>query len=187
MEMMTVQRDRRRCAGWTRVVRWAVMLAAMAGPVRSAEAQSAAVVEFTAGMAAFIDEVPIGHHLIGAAVRVPVTPRLSVGPEIVYMRGPGNARNVFGTGNLTFDLRDAPVGRPRRIMPFLVVGGGVSRLSNRFNGSPFSSHEFAITGGGGVRVWFTPRVYVAGEYRVGWEPHARITGTLGFALSPPKG
>ena len=46
----------------------------------------------------------------------------------------------------------------------------------------FASNEGAFTAGGGARVWVTPRVYVGGEARVGWELHTRLTGTVGVQL-----
>jgi hypothetical protein len=36
-----------------------------------------------------------------------------------------------------------------------------------------------VTGGGGARVWLTDRVYALGEFRLGWEPHYRVTGGVG--------
>jgi hypothetical protein len=31
-------------------------------------------------------------------------------------------------------------------------------------------------------VWVTPRVYVGGEARFGWELHTRVAGTVGVQL-----
>jgi hypothetical protein len=166
----------------------AVLLMVAGG--RQVEAQTTALplaaVEFTAGYAAFVDDGAIEHGVIGAALRVPLTPRLSIGPELVYMRGPGEDRDLFLTGNLTFDLLGPRSGQSRRVTPFLVVGGGFSRFSNGFNGSTYSSYEGAVTGGGGARVWLTSGVYVASEVRIGWEPHLRVTGTVGIALPSGK-
>lgn len=162
-------------------------LAGLAG-VGRAEAQSTrpatpvTAVELTVGYAAFVDEGPINHGVFGGAARVHLTPRFSVGPEVVYMVGPGDDRDLFVTGNVTFDLLGPRAGRVRRVTPFLVVGGGWSRFSNSFNGVSDSATEGAVTGGGGVRVWITERVYAASELRIGWEPHMRVTGTIGVAL-----
>ena len=46
-----------------------------------------AAIEFLAGHAGFADDATIEHSVFGGAGRVYVTPRLSVGPEITYMRG----------------------------------------------------------------------------------------------------
>jgi hypothetical protein len=69
------------------------------------------------------------------------------------------------------------------VTPFFVAGGGLFHHSDRFPGSSFSSSEGAFTAGGGVRGWLNDRVYVAGDFRFGWELHYRIAGTIGIALS----
>jgi hypothetical protein len=147
-----------------------------------ATAQTAAV-EAIGGYAAFVDESFIDHAVFGAASRFSLSPRVSIGPEIVYMRGPGFDRDLFVTGNLTFDVL-RPAGGVRRgiVQPFLVAGGGLMRHSDRFGASTFTSAEGAVTGGGGARVWLTDRVYALGEFRLGWEPHYRATGGVGVSL-----
>jgi hypothetical protein len=137
--------------------------------------------EFTAGYAGFADDGTINHGVFGGAIRFHLSPRVSVGPELAYMIGPGDDRDLFFTGNLTFDVL-AP--RPaRRVTPFLVIGGGLFRHSDRFGPETYSSVEGAVTGGGGVRAWVSDRVYIASELRVGWELHYRLTGTVGVSLS----
>jgi len=56
----------------------------MAGPL-AAQERPAPVVEFPVGWAAFLDDAVIDHGVFGACARVYLTPRLSVGPEVVYM------------------------------------------------------------------------------------------------------
>jgi hypothetical protein len=153
-----------------------------AAQVSESRGRPAAVVEFTGGYAAFVDETAIGHGVFGGALRFHLTRGLSVGPEIVYMVGPGEDRDLFLTANVTFDMANAGPGRTGRVTPFLVAGGGLMHYSNRYDGAPFSANEGAFTGGGGVRVWLSPRIYAASEFRIGWEPHLRITGTIGVAL-----
>jgi hypothetical protein len=82
---------------------------------------------------------------------------------------------------VTFDLL-GPEPQRGRVTPFLIAGGGLFRASDAIAGLSVSSTEGALTGGGGVRVWLTPRVYAATEFRIGWEPHIRITGTVGMTL-----
>ena len=152
----------------------------------SAAAQSPApsprvALDVVGGYAGFIDESLIGHGVVSATARYQLTRRISIGPELVYMAGPGADRDLFLTGNMTVDFLVRPVGsRTGSVNPFLVVGGGVMRHSNRFGGGQsFSSVEGAWTGGAGARVWVAERIYAIGEYRVGWEPHARVTGGIG--------
>jgi len=138
--------------------------------------------EIQTGWAGFVDDAMIDHAAFGGAARVYLTPRLAVGPEIGYLRGPRSDRDLMVTGNLTFDvLGPGNSGRPR-ITPFLTVGGGFERHSDRFGPTTYASSEGAFTGGGGVRVWLSDRVFGTVEARMGWEPHFRVTGGIGVAL-----
>lgn len=139
----------------------------------------AATAEVSAGYAGFADDSVIHHAVAGATVRAYVSPRVAVGPEVVYMVGPNDDRDLFLTGNLTFDLRRS---RPGIVVPYLLAGGGLFQHSDRFGTQTFRSREGAFTAGGGARGWVSDRAYVAAEYRVGWELHFRITGHVGFAL-----
>lgn len=160
----------------------ALALTLMGGPAlaQTSRDRPAPAVEFLAGYAGFADDATIDHGIVGAAARVYVTPRVSIGPEFVYMRGPGSDRDLFLTGNLTFDILRPQASRPARVTPFLVAGGGFMEHSDRFGSSDFSSYEGAFTAGGGVRGWITPRVYAFGEMRVGWELHIRVNGGIGI-------
>jgi hypothetical protein len=157
--------------------------------VREASAQTrdarpAPAVEFLAGYAGFADDATIDHAIAGTAARVYLTPRLAIGPEFVYMWGPNWDRDLFLTGNLTFDVLPPRDRRPRRVTPFLIAGGGLSQHSDRFGPSNFTSYEGAFTGGGGVRGWINDRVYAFGDVRFGWELHVRVNAGIGVSLAP---
>ena len=139
-------------------------------------------IEFLAGHAGFADDATIEHSVFGGAGRIYVTPRLSVGPEITYMRGPGDDRDWFVLGNLTFDILHPRAGRPRRVSPFLIAGAGFSTHSDRFVSGTFRSSEGAFDAGGGTRVHVTDRIYVMGDFRIGWELHYRLTGGIGVSM-----
>jgi hypothetical protein len=145
-----------------------------------AAAQSRPVVEVTAGWAGFPDEGIEGEALVGAGVRVPISPRVSIGPEIAYMRGENTIRDLMVTGNVWFDLVEDSPNQSVRATPFLVVGGGLFRHSSEFFGQTFSSNEGAFTAGGGARVWLGPSFYIAPELRIGWELHVRASVAAGF-------
>ena len=147
-----------------------------------ADRRPAPAAEFTLGYAGFVDEGMINHTVVGGALRFPLSPRVSVGPEVQYMIGPGSDRDFILTGNITFDLLPPN----SRVTPFLVAGGGLFRHSDKFASGTFASSEGAFTAGGGVRSWVSDRVYVAADFRGGWELHYRVAGTVGIALSPSR-
>lgn len=146
------------------------------------DTRPAPAIEFLAGYAGFADDAIIDHAMIGTAARVYLTPRVAIGPEFVYMRGPNSDRDLMLTGNLTFDLLRPRAGRPAPVSPFLVVGGGLFQHSDRFGPFDFTSHEGAFTAGGGVRAWLTDRVSAFADVRVGWELHFRVNGGVGVRV-----
>ena len=135
------------------------------------------VVEGSAGYAGFLDESLVDHGVIGGAARWYVTDRVSVGPELVYMVGPGRDRDLIATANLQLDLVRAGGGA---VQPYALVGAGFFRHTDGFGQVTFSSVEGAVTGGGGVRLAITPRLTIAPELRLGWEPHLRVGVTVGY-------
>ncbi|MGD9904336.1 MAG: hypothetical protein AB7U83_12800 [Vicinamibacterales bacterium] len=143
------------------------------------DGRPAPVVEGSIGWAGFGDEGVVHHALVGAGARVYVSPRVSIGPELQYMVGPGSDRDLILTGNVVFDLLAPTAARPRRTTPFLVAGGGLFRHSDRFATGTFSTTEGAFTVGVGVRTWLSDRVYAALDARAGWEPHLRLAASFG--------
>lgn len=142
------------------------------------------VIEGAVGWAGFVDEDVIHHTLGGLGARFHVTRRLSLGPEVAYMIGPGSDRDLLVTGNVMLDLL-APAGaRPRLVTPFLVAGVGLFRHSDSVGNGTFASSEGAFTMGAGARTWLTPRTFLAVDARMGWEPHVRLAAIVGVSLKP---
>lgn len=154
----------------------ALLLVALGAATASAQPDRALRVEGTVGHAAFVDEDPVDHFIFGGAVPFQLTPRVSVGPEIVYMIGPGEDRDLFVTGNVWFDFFGD---RGRRVTPYVVAGAGFMRHRDEFF-RDFTSNEGAVTGGIGVRIALNDRWYVAPEARLGWETHSRLTAVVGY-------
>ena len=143
----------------------------------------APAVELTGGYAGFVDDATIDHGVFGGAARWQVTPRLGIGPEVTYMIGPRFDRDLFVTGNVTWDLAKAAPPRAGRVVPYVLGGAGFTRHFDRFGRSgsiSFATNEGTFSAGGGARVWVSPRVYIGGELRIGWELHARVGGTVGI-------
>ena len=141
----------------------------------------ASVVVF-AGHAGFADEATIEHSVFGGTGRIYITPRISVGPEITYMRGPDDDRDWFFLGNLIFDFRRTRSGRPPRVSPFVIGGAGFFTHSDRVGTGIYTSGEGTFAAGAGARLHLSERVYVVGDLRFGWEWHYRITGGIGVSL-----
>ena len=143
---------------------FAAMLTTFTSPPASAQGQGTAAAEGFAGYAGFLDDSTITHTVVGGSARWYLLPRVAIGPEAVYFRGPRNDRDLTVTGNVTFDLLPAA----RAATPFLVAGAGLFQHSDRFGSATFTSTEGAFTGGGGVRISIGRQFYVAPEFRIGW-------------------
>jgi outer membrane protein with beta-barrel domain len=148
-----------------------------------AQVRQGPAVEVAAGWVGFADNEVVSEALVGGAGRFYVTPRLAMGPEFAYIDGDQHS-HVMVTGNLTFDFLGVVAGRPPKVDPFVVIGGGWFRTRESFSNGLFTSNEGAFTAGGGARVHIGRRVYVAGEARIGWETHIRVNGAVGFRLGP---
>ena len=138
-------------------------------------------VEFAAGWVGFADDGIVSEGLIGGAARFYLLPRISIGPELVYIAGTGHSHLIV-TGNVTWDLFAPSGGRASRTTPFLVVGGGLFQTRESLFTGSFTSSEGAFTAGGGVRTAISDRVTAGIEARAGWETHLRISGLVGVQL-----
>lgn len=169
---------------YSRVAALTLSLTMASGRPAEAQSRPAPVVEGAVGWAGFVDESVVHHTLVGSAVRLYLSPRLSAGPELTYMVGPRADRDLIVTGNVMFDVLAPTATGPRRLVPFLVAGGGLFRHSDTFQSGPYASTEGAFTVGLGARAWTSRRTYVAVDARLGWEAHLRIAATVGVALTP---
>jgi len=157
----------------------AVVLLTVLYPLRAGAQDGAWVAEGTAGYAGFVDDATKNYWVAGGGFRRYLTPRLSVGPEVVVM---GNSnlltdRHAIATGNVILDLYPRTV---RRLTPFVVGGFGLFFSRDQVRNGPFWSNDPAFTAGGGIRARVGERVSIGAEYRLGWEPHHRLTATAGF-------
>ena len=149
---------------------------ALLGPGTASYAQetpSRLAVDVSGGHSAFADEIPVGHFTIGGGVRWSLTPKVSVGPEVVFMRGPGEDRDVFLTGKVIVDFMPG-----RLVSPYFVADAGAMLHGDQFPRGPYWSSEGAVSAGGGVRINVTPHISISPEFRIGWEPHARLGAVL---------
>ena len=156
-------------------------------PFTTASAQPASISEIpartttaeaTIGYTGFGDDGLIHHTGMGAAVRVHLTPRIGVGPEISYHIGPSNDRDLLLQGVAHFDLRRPSFPRPGRIEPYLLVGGGLMSHDSGYG----SWGSVTAMWGGGARVWVTEQTYVVADARLGWPANVRVVTGMGLLL-----
>ena len=75
------------------------------------------------------------------------TRHIAVGPEMLYMRGPGDDRDLFLVGVARFGILPLR----SRVAPFVTAGGGgMMTHSDDYGGMSYSSTEGAFILGGGV-------------------------------------
>lgn len=123
-----------------------------------AEAQQrVASVEVVTGYAGYVDDAWDNRALAGGVVRFALTPRFTIGPEVVYLRGRRGSHEVTVTGTGTFGLICSNVSR--RVVPFVVIGVGLLRQSSLVGGGPgttglfpYSTREATVSGGFGARI-----------------------------------
>jgi hypothetical protein len=134
--------------------------------------------EATIGYTGFGDDGLIHHTGTGATVRVHVTPRISVGPEISYHIGPSHDRDLLVQGLAYFDFRRPSAGHPRRLESYVLAGAGLMAHDSGYG----SSGSLTATWGGGVRLWVSRQAYVVADGRLGWPRNVRVVTGLGLLL-----
>lgn len=163
---------------------WSWLAAALLYPI-AASAQSTApgrfAVEAATGAVAYPDDAVVTEGLAGASVRYYISPRWSLGTEYSYIVGENHVHHVL-TENVMFDVLAPRDGQPRRVTPFLVVGGGLYQTREQFFTFSYTSNEPAFTAGGGLRVAVTRRISGGVDVRTGWEPHVRVNGFVTVRL-----
>ena len=147
----------------------------------TAQETPAPAVEVGLGWMGFADDGIVNESMVGAAARWYPLPRISVGPEVIYVIGNRHS-HLTVTGNVTVDLRAPENGRPRPVTPFVVIGGGLFQTREEFFGGTFTSSEGAFTAGGGIRGLIGDRFTVGIDARIGWELHIRVNGLVGVRL-----
>jgi hypothetical protein len=154
----------------------AAALALCAVVVGNAQDRPAPSVDLGAAWLGFADDGVVSEGAFAGAVRWYVSPRIALGPELLYIRG-DNHSHLALTGNLTWDLLSRPIATP-----FLVVGAGMFQTRETFSVGNFTSTEGAFTAGGGVRSRVGNRVSIGVDARIGWELHLRVGGFVAIGL-----
>jgi hypothetical protein len=129
----------------------------------------------TGGFSWFLDDGDTRHYVVGGSAGVYLTRRFGIEPEFVYMHHSLSDEDYVATFNVFRDI-----GGGQRARPYAILGAGV--LHNRNNFIRFSSTEATIHGGFGARVYLTRRLFIAPEFRLGWETIFRFTGSIGYTF-----
>jgi hypothetical protein len=156
----------------------AAILSLFTPAVAAAQASAVPAVTFAGGWAGFADEGLIDHGAFGGGLEWVVTPRIAIGPEVLYMVGPDEDRDLF----VLAVARIGILPFRSRVAPFVTMGAGMMTHSDRFAAGSYSSTEGAFIVGGGARIDASPRVFIAPEFTMGWEPHVRVSVTVGVRL-----
>jgi hypothetical protein len=101
-----------------------------------------------------------------------MSPRLSVGPEVVIIAGDDH-KHLMLTGNVTWDFVGPRRASRRSTSGFVVLGGGLFQDSDRYR----VSNVGGFTAGAGFRVPVRSRLSVGGEGRIA-NGHLRLGVTV---------
>jgi hypothetical protein len=129
------------------------------------------------------------HKIVGGAVRIYLTKRVSIEPEYLYLRHSDNDEDQLIQPNIAVDFTDPT----KRFVVYGIAGLGVLKHKGRFFGNDFETgaprvFDNSFTGwtasaGGGVKIFLTKRLFVSPEVRVGREPTVRATINVGFVFA----
>jgi len=130
-----------------------------------------------AGLAAFPDEGWINHAVVGAAITLPLSRRWAVEPEFLYLYSSEHDMDIHLIPNLLFQWKNRS-----RIVPYLKFGVGLERHRSAYD--QWVSWASSWTGGCGfgTRIFLSDHWYVSPEFRLGWEPLLRVTGSVGYSF-----
>jgi len=121
------------------------------------------------GWIGFPDDSMIHHGLVGASLRISAG-RFGVEPELTYMIGPGDDRDVVLAPVISWEFGGT------RVRPYVLGAAGV--LWHHAYGS--WGKEFIASGGFGVRTQITRRWSVSPELRIGMWPHLAVKVAVGY-------
>lgn len=126
----------------------------------------------------YLDESFPDHWGAGSSVRFYISNRFAIEPEILYARSRWSdfvqESRLVVQPNLVYDLS-----RRGRISPYLIGGLGYERFRGIEPAPRFTDSRLTGSGGIGVKVFLSDRVFVAPQVRA---PVLQITGSIGLVL-----
>jgi hypothetical protein len=125
------------------------------------------------GWIGFADDSLINHALVGASARIRLIRGLGVEPELSYLVGPGEDRDIVFMPVVSYEFGN------RRVKPYVLGGAGLLWHRDSFS-RPFSSPALHASGGFGVRTQVTDRWSVSPEIRAGLYFHLQVKVGVGY-------
>ena len=134
------------------------------------------------------DDESYPHLVVGAATRIRISRHWSIEPEFTYMRRSANDHDYVAQPNVVYEFHP----RGTRAVPYLIGGVGVIRHKSVFRGYDFvtgapitfdtSYTTWSASAGAGLKVFLSKHLFVAPEARLGREPTARATVSIGYVF-----
>jgi len=124
----------------------------------------------SAGWIGFPDEGMINHALAGVSMRFALVKGLGVEPELTYMKGPGEDRDLLLTPVVSYEFGKG------RVRPYALGAVGVLWHRDAFSWG----NEVYASGGFGVRTQINDRWSIAPEFRMGMPVHMQFKVGVGY-------
>ena len=151
--------------------------------------QPRAEIKMTVGASDFgTDDQSYPHFVVGAATRIRISRHWSIEPEFSYMRRSSNDKDYVFQPNVVYEFDKIE----NRVVPYLIGGVGVIKHKSVFYGSDFvtgapetfdtSYTTWSASAGGGLKIFISKHLFVAPEARLGREPTARATVSIGYVF-----
>jgi hypothetical protein len=147
-----------------------------------------AEIKMLVGVSDFGTDKSYPHFVVGAATRIRISRHWSIEPEFSYMRRSSNDEDYVFQPNLVYEFNKIE----NRFVPYLIGGVGFVRHRSVFNdynsvtGTPVtidtSYKTWSVSAGAGLKVFVSKRLFVAPEARLGREPTARATVSIGYVF-----
>ena len=134
------------------------------------------------------DDESYPHLVVGAASRIHLSRHWSIEPEFNYMRRSATDEDFVFQPNVVYEFHP----RGTRVVPYLIGGVGFIRHKGVFNDTDFvtgapvtydtSYRTWSASAGGGLKVFVSKHLFIAPEARIGREPTARATVSIGYVF-----
>jgi hypothetical protein len=125
------------------------------------------------GWIGFADDSMINHGLVGVSMRIRLTERLGIEPELSYLVGPGEDRDIVLMPVVSYEFGNG------RVKPYVLGGAGALWHRDRFLRA-FTLDFIHASGGFGVRTQVHERWSISPEFRLGIYPHLQFKVAVGY-------